>query len=88
MLQALKAVKGFAGFAEQCHNGMQMIQAEVERMSASAKLLEVTPEQKAEKDRKAWQGWLARYAARLHREAAAGADPQQRVHTMNATNPR
>ena len=81
-------MKGFAGFAEQCCAGMQMIQAEVERMNASAKLLEVTPEQKAQGDRKAWQGWLARYAARLHREAEAGARPQQRVHTMNATNPR
>ena len=74
--------------AEQCHTGMQMIQAEIERMNASAKLLEVTPEQKAEKDRRAWQAWLARYAARLHREAAAGAHPQKRVQTMNATNPR
>lgn len=67
---------------------MQMIQAEIERMNASAKLQDVTPAQKAQNDRKAWQGWLARYGARLHREAEAGADPQKRVQTMNATNPR
>lgn len=66
----------------------QMIQAEIERMNASAKLQDVTPAQKAQNDRKAWQGWLARYGARLHREAEAGADPQKRVQTMNATNPR
>jgi len=48
----------------------------------------VTPDQKAQNDRKAWQGWLARYGARLHREAEAGADPRKRVQTMNATNPR
>ncbi len=67
---------------------MQMIQAEVERLNASAKLLDVTPEQKAQSDRKAWQGWLARYGARLHRQAQAGADPHKRVQIMNATNPR
>ena len=67
---------------------VQMIQGEVERMNAAAKLQSVTPEQKAQSDRKAWQGWLARYAARLQREAESGADPHKRVQTMNATNPR
>lgn len=67
---------------------MQMIQAEIEQMNASAKLQDVTPDQKAQNDRKAWRGWLARYGARLHREAEAGADPHKRVETMNATNPR
>ena len=67
---------------------MQMTQAEIERMNASAKLQDVTPDQKAPNDRSPWRGWLARYGARLHREAEAGADPHKRVQTMNATNPR
>ena len=67
---------------------LQLIQSEIERMNTAAKLKDITPEQKAEKDRKAWQAWLARYAARLHREADAGADSEKRVQVMNETNPR
>ena len=67
---------------------MQLIQSEIERMNAAGKLKGITPEQKTESDRKAWRAWLARYAARLHREAEAGADSTKRVQVMNATNPR
>ena len=65
-----------------------MIQGELDRMQASAKLASVTPEQKAQSDRKVWHAWLMRYAARLHTEAQASADPQERTQVMNATNPR
>lgn len=65
-----------------------MIQAEVERLNAAARLRDVTPEQKAAKDRSAWQAWLKRYGARLQQEAQAGASPEERVQTMNTTNPR
>ena len=65
-----------------------MIQAEIERMNAAGRLLDVTPQQKADSDRKAWQGWLNRYCARLQRASAAGADAAERVQVMNATNPR
>ena len=57
-------------------------------MNAADKLKGITPEQKAERDCKAWRAWLARYAARLHREADAGADLEKRVQVMNETNPR
>ena len=67
---------------------LQMIQAEIERMNAAGRLLDVTPQQKADSDQKAWQGWLSRYRARLQREAAAGADSAERIQVMNATNPR
>lgn len=67
---------------------MQLIQSEIDRMNAAAKLKGISPEQKAESDRKAWRAWLARYAARLHREAEAGADSVKRVRVMNETNPR
>lgn len=67
---------------------MQLIQSEIERMNAAAKLKGITSEQKADRDRKAWRAWLARYAARLHREVDAGADSEKRVQVMNGTNPR
>ncbi len=43
---------------------------------------------KAATDRSAWAAWLARYAARLRAEAAAGADGAARIAAMNAVNPR
>ena len=67
---------------------MQLIQSEIDRMNAAAKLKGISPEQKAESDRKAWRAWLARYAARLQREAEAGGDSARRVQVMNETNPR
>ena len=67
---------------------LQLIQSEIERMNTASKLKDITPEQKAQSDRRAWQSWLARYAARLLREAEAGLDNGHRVQVMNATNPR
>lgn len=67
---------------------VQMIQAEIDKMQKAAKMKQVTPQQKAEQDRSAWQAWLKRYGARLQQEAQAGADPEKRVQAMNSTNPR
>lgn len=67
---------------------LQLIQSEIDRMSTAQKLRDITPEQQAQSDRKAWQGWLARYAARLQRDADAGANHDERVKAMNAINPR
>ena len=65
-----------------------MVQAELEKQSKAAKLADVTPQQKMEKDRTAWQAWLKRYGTRLQQEVQAGADPQKRVQAMNSTSPR
>ena len=65
-----------------------MVQAEVDKQNKAAKLADVTPEQKKQQDRTAWQAWLKRYGARLQQEAQAGSDPHNRVQAMNTTNPR
>ena len=67
---------------------LQLIQSEIDRMNTAQKLRDISPAQKAQNDRQAWQGWLPRYAARLQRDADAGATPDERVQTMNAINPR
>lgn len=54
-----------------------------------AEALATMPEaERLQRDRAIWSAWLGRYERRLHREAEAGADAQERIRVMNATNPR
>lgn len=65
-----------------------MIQTEMDRSKRYEQLQRLSPEAKAEQDRAKWSAWLQRYGDRLARDAAAGADPQERRRVMDSTNPR
>jgi len=66
----------------------QTLNSELEKARNAERLKSVTPEAKAASDRRAWSQWLQRYGRRLAKEAAAGADPHERVRVQNSTNPR
>eukprot|EP00983_Pelagomonas_calceolata_P077034 1153694-Pelagomonas_calceolata.AAC.1 len=67
---------------------LQTLNSELEKARNAERLKSVTPEAKAASDRRAWSQWLQRYGRRLAKEAAAGADPHERVRVQNSTNPR
>jgi hypothetical protein len=66
----------------------QAVAADLARLERADALKGQGAAAKAATDRSAWAAWLARYAARLRVEAAAGADGAARIASMNAVNPR
>jgi hypothetical protein len=66
----------------------QAVAADLARLERADALKGQGAAAKATADRSAWAAWLARYAARLRTEAAAGADGAARAAAMRAVNPR
>ena len=62
--------------------------ADLQRLQRAEALAKLSPNGKAAADRAAWSRWLERYAARLQREARAGADAAGRRDAMRAANPK
>ena len=67
---------------------LQAVAAELKRLQRSEALAQQSEADRMAANRRAWQAWLARYAARLRTEAAAGADAARRRVVMDGVNPR
>ena len=57
-------------------------------MKRAEALANMPEAERLQRDRAVWSTWLGRYGRRLQREAEAGANAQDRIRVMNATNPR